>query len=209
MLEEIGNRNFPIWLLGDSPPEKWKRNLEFPLDSRHPIRHNIWTSVLDVIQQEVYRHNQKRFNSESVYIRNAISDVGHKPEDNVEEWKPKAIEDFNLYKRLIRKYKPRLVITFGALSFEFGRRIMNNKIHLKYKNWDTTELGNEFKVSIKNYDRQKTNFIPLLHRSIAGGGFLVSHKNFTGLPNANYFEYVGKEISKLIIDIGMNEPIYL
>jgi hypothetical protein len=50
MAADVGNKNFPIWLLGDSNPERWQGELKTPFDPRHPVRHNIWTSILDVIQ---------------------------------------------------------------------------------------------------------------------------------------------------------------
>ena len=54
MKKETGNPRFPIWLLADSEPDGWRDRLDDPLDKRHPIRHNIWTSVLDVIQADVF-----------------------------------------------------------------------------------------------------------------------------------------------------------
>jgi len=54
MHRETGEKTFPSWLLGDSNPARWQSRLENPLDAKHPIRHNIWTSVLDVVQETVY-----------------------------------------------------------------------------------------------------------------------------------------------------------
>ena len=58
MKKEVGSKSFPIWLLGDSNPEQWQNKLDEPLDSRHPIRHNIWTSVLNVIQDRIFREHR-------------------------------------------------------------------------------------------------------------------------------------------------------
>jgi hypothetical protein len=77
MKEYSGNPEFPIWLLGDSPPINWADILEVPFDPRHPIRHNIWTSVLDVIQSEIYKTRKCRLNSEDIYIRNAILNASY------------------------------------------------------------------------------------------------------------------------------------
>jgi|GEM_PF-5023839 hypothetical protein len=55
MKKESGDPQFPIWLLGGSEPDRWKSVLNAPLEPRHPVRHNIWTPLLDVIQDSVYR----------------------------------------------------------------------------------------------------------------------------------------------------------
>ena len=49
------------------------------------------------------------------------------------------------------------------------------------------------------FDPRKTNVIPLLHRSIAGRGFISSHKVFCGGNDekANYFEYCAKHIATI------------
>lgn len=60
MDRETGYKTFPIWLIGDSEPKKWKDKLNEPLDYRHPVRHNIWTSIIDIVQDLLYRHNNKR-----------------------------------------------------------------------------------------------------------------------------------------------------
>ena len=53
MKEFSGDPEFPIWLIGDSPPENWVDKLDFPLDAKHPARHNVWTSILDSLQAQL------------------------------------------------------------------------------------------------------------------------------------------------------------
>lgn len=36
MKPQVGDPDFPIWLLGDSNPKGWQSVLETPLDPRHP-----------------------------------------------------------------------------------------------------------------------------------------------------------------------------
>jgi hypothetical protein len=86
MDREVGNPHFEFWLLGDSEPERWKNLLHGPLDPRHPIRHNIWTSVLDVIQDQVFRKAGLRFDTSQIYIRNAVRDVTDKPSSKAIKW---------------------------------------------------------------------------------------------------------------------------
>jgi hypothetical protein len=55
MTKEVGSPDFPLRLLGDSNPKNWAGVHSTPLDPRHSVRHNIWTSSLDVVQDKVYR----------------------------------------------------------------------------------------------------------------------------------------------------------
>ena len=54
MKDSTGNPEFPIWLVGGSPPEAWADKLDTPLDPRHPARHSIWTSVADSMLDRLY-----------------------------------------------------------------------------------------------------------------------------------------------------------
>ena len=98
MLRESGNLRFPIWWLGDSNPVQWQDSLTAPFDPRHPIRHNIWSSILDVIQDNVFRQNRCRVDSSMVYIRNAVDDPAKKPRQSSIIWM--SMPDVHLMKRL-------------------------------------------------------------------------------------------------------------
>lgn len=74
MKKEVGSRNSDIWLLGDSNPKNWQKVLKTPLDPRHPARHNIWTPVLEVIQDRVFRTCRCRVDTSQIYVRNAVED---------------------------------------------------------------------------------------------------------------------------------------
>src|ERR1035438_8269365 len=74
MVRETGDRDFPIWLLGDSNPRNWQDQLKTPLDPRHPARHNIWSPILDGIQDRLFRQRGTRLDSSKIYIRNAVQD---------------------------------------------------------------------------------------------------------------------------------------
>ncbi len=124
MKRESGNKDFGIWLLGDSNPKNWQDTLEVPLDSRHPIRHNIWTSVLDVIQDKVFRECRSRVDSSRLYVRNAIESPVHKPLPGTIEWGTRIEKDIEELRGLIRNYHPALLLCFGAFSFEFTRRAL-------------------------------------------------------------------------------------
>jgi hypothetical protein len=199
MRRECGDLNYPIWLLGDSEPKNWQDKLDTPFDSKHPIRHNIWTSVFDIVQDEVYRQLRQRIDTSMLYIRNAIGDPDNKPPSNREEWNADVTSEVENYKILLERHKPIIIFSFGSFSYEFARRATNLNPNKPYRFWDTKELGKEFRSNIGNFKVSKTNIIPLLHRSIAGGKFLESHDYFCGNKKSNYFDYVGKEIANKII----------
>jgi hypothetical protein len=210
MNRECGTIQFPIWLLGDSEPNNWKDKLDDPFDARHPIRHNIWTSIIDVIQDEVYRSLRKRIDTKYIYIRNAIGDSSIKPDRNHKEWNQYVEDELNIIKSLISSSKPIIVFTFGSFSYEFGRRAIGSIPYNKYGYWDTYKLGDEFRTRINKFNIENTNLLPLLHRSIAGGKFLKSHENFCrNTGSKNYFDYVGKEISEIIIKNKDNLKIWI
>lgn len=209
MDKECGDKECKVWLIGDSNPKNWERDLDKPLDSRHPIRHNIWTSIFNVIQNNVFLEMGNRIDESKIYIRNAIEDAGKKPKRNVLIWEDedylnKSLDEF---KKLVDENKPILILTFGAFSYEFVRRALGNESK-KYGYWDTKKLGNEFRLGINNYNNHKQNVLPLLHRSIAGGRFIVSHDNFSG-KDSNYFDYTGEKISSILISDKENYNLWM
>lgn len=208
MQEEIGLKSFPIWLLGDSEPERWKDNLDFPLDDRHPIRHNIWTSIMDKVQDRLYREKKARIDAQKIYIRNAVRNPQTKPHNNAENWDEnrelnKAISDYN---ELITEFNPKLIISFGAFAFEFCRRCMYMSPSYRFRHWGAKEMGDEFRKWCDS--SQNIILLPLLHRSIAGGNFLQSHRYYCASEDpddsgkSNYFNYVAGHLFSIIKDWG-------
>jgi hypothetical protein len=199
MNKETGKPSFPIWLIGDSNPKNWQDILEYPLDSKHPARHNIWTSVLEVIQRNLFEQCGKIFNVESIYIRNAIESPSSKPKGDTLDWNQTVINKIEEFKDLIELYKPPIIITFGAFAFEFSRRTESNSKNKNFGYWGAEKLGNEFRTRTDNFDIKTSNIIPLLHTSISRGFFLESHEYFTKSKTENYFEYTGKIIAALLL----------
>lgn len=210
MNRNYGKPDFGIWLLGDSEPDNWKEKLEYPLDDRHPIVHNIWTSIENKIQDKLFDYNKSRMDTHRLFIRNAVDDSKYKPERNLNNWEEKKelIENIEEYKNLINTYHPKIILSFGAFSFEFCRRCLGEKPKYQYNHWDTKSLGVEFynRVNSENIESQ-VKLLPLLHRSISGGKFLESHKNFCQSDDSNdqkypnYFEYVAKALFNQIKDL--------
>jgi hypothetical protein len=209
MKDSTGEPEFPIWLIGDSPPEAWADKLDTPLDPRHPARHNIWTAVLDSLQDRLYRQRRLRLDASQLYIRNAIS----RPlSESTSEEHIRLLK--KVFKGLLDKYKPLIVLTFGVDAF---RAIVLASGDPHYKLFKTTKnetrlLGEEFRDRIENYNDHKVNIIPLLHTSIARRWFLSAHRDFVGAYGQtppNYFDYVGAKLADLLLAKLSDKPIWI
>lgn len=203
MDRDTGNINFPIWIIGDSEPDRWKDILIKPFDSRHPIRHNIITSVFDVMQDNIFRKTGKRIDTSEIYIRNAVAEADSKPESNKLVWSMQLNDEINVLKNLCNEHSPILILTLGAFAYEFTLRAFEN-VHHKYNYWTTERLGHEFRKNKSISLENNPIILPLLHRSISGGHFIKSHENYCGSKGANYFDYVGIEIANIIMK-NLNE----
>lgn len=199
MNREVGDRDFPIWLIGDSNPAQWQDKLKTPLDPRHPILHNIWTSVVDVVQDSVYRNCRRRIDTSSLYIRNAVDDPSKKPQTSSIDWYPNTNEEIDILHELLARHQPALIVSFGAFAFEFARRAQRREPIHSFSYWGARRLGEEFRINARHFDVTEVNLLPLLHRSISGGKFIESHEYFCAETGANYFEYVGLSIAEILI----------
>ena len=208
MDRDSGNLNSPIWIIGDSEPDRWKDVLKVPFDPRHPIRHNIITSIFDNVQDHIFRSTRKRIDTSIVYIRNAVDQASLKPRNNQLVWSDQLSNEIRILNNLITMHNPLLIFTFGAFAYEFTCRSMNCNQN-KYSYWTTKRLGDEFRRNLSTSLQSNPIIIPLLHRSIAGGHFIKSHENFCGVEDANYFEYVGKELAEIIIKYLNNSDIWI
>jgi len=210
--DHTGDPRFPVWLVADSEPRNWHHLLSAPLDPRHPARHNIWTPVLDYVQDTLYRKEKRRFDTTNLYIRNAVINSDDKPQSTALSWSQELQKEIHSLSTSLLNFKPRVVLTFGAFAFEFLRRAHGEKPMLPYSHWSTRQLGGEFKNRIASYEASKTNILPLLHVSIARGKFLESHKYFVGeesMEPANYFEFVGNKLAQLFLRELRNAPIWI
>ena len=199
MKEFTGDPKFPIWLIGDSPPEAWADKLDTPLDPRHPARHNIWTSVADPMQDRLYRKGKLRLNTSCLYIRNAMLSLG----EQIQLSGPRL-------KELLDKHRPNVVLTFGASAFMIALFASGEVPQKLYKT--TKLLGEQFRSRIEKYDEHKVNIIPLLHVSIARRWFLSAHRDFVGTYGSmppNYFDYVGIKLADLLLAKLHDKPIWI
>lgn len=215
MKEYDGLPQYKIWLIGDSNPE-CEDKIDVPLDKKHPVRHNIWTSVLDEMQDYIYRETlQKniyplRIDSKKIYIRNAIENVKNKPAKKSLKWKNtnSKLEQLN---KLMNEMQPLVIITFGQFSYEFVRRACGEQQN-SYNHWTKEEIGKKFNESIEHFElKGKPNIIPLLHNCISQGDFTGAGKAFIGNENikCSYFEYVGECIGKKLIEYRNQLDIWI
>lgn len=209
MEKEVGNKDYAIWLLGDSNPKNWQDILVTPLDPIHPARHSIWTSVLDVIQDRVFRLCRTRVDTSSIYIRNAIEDPNRKPTSNTVVWKEDMVLSIDELSDLLTQHHPILLVCFGAFSFEFARRALKQEPKQAFGNWGAESLGIQFRQRISEFEPKSINVLPLLHTSISRGKFIESHNYFSGQKGGNYFEFVGNAIADKLIQYKSDFHIWI
>jgi hypothetical protein len=209
MDREVGNLKFPLWLIGDSNPPQWESSLKTPLDPRHPVRHNIWTALLDEIQDKAYRASRLRVDTSAIYVRNAVDDPTKKPTQTSMQWSKSAEGEISGLENLIKTYNPIMLFCFGAFAYEFTRRAIGEQERRKYGYWGARKLGDEFRYRIGNFDITKTNIVPLLHRSISGGKFIKSHEYFCDKEGVNYFEVVGGKIADMLLQYSDQLDIWI
>ena len=164
------------------------------------------------MQDRLYRLRGMRLDTSRLYIRNAISQPLKAPiVDN------QTSQALAVLKELFDKYKPSIVLTFGVGAF-MAVVLASGDHHWKvFKTTKTTKnkttlLGEEFRSSINSYDDNKVNIIPLLHVSIARGGFLKAYEYFVGVDSStfsNYFDYVGTKLADLLLAKLSDRPIWI
>jgi len=209
MQRDVGDRTFPIWLLGDSNPRNWADKLDTPFDARHPARHNVWTSIVDVIQDRVYRDAKKRVDTTRLYIRNAIESATDKPRRKDAVWQSDVSEKVDAFRQLLNSEQlPKIIFSFGAFAYEFGRRALDRP-PAHFGHWGAQTLGDEFRNAVAAFQHDVINLIPLLHISISGGKFLESHRAFCQIDEANYFQYVGEQLGRLVLSHEQSLNIWI
>ena len=205
MKNSTGDPRFPIWLIGDSPPEAWADKLDTPLDPRHPARHNIWTSVAEPMQDRLYRQRKLRLDTSRLYIRNAMSQPLATPIINEQTRKSQEA-----LKELLDKYKPRILLTFGVSAFNITLWA-SGEIPSVFAN-SAKLLGEQFRSRIEKFHDDKVNIIPLLHASIARHWFLSAHRDYVGVYGPappNYFDYVGTKLADLLLAKFSDKSIWI
>ena len=196
---EGGNRHFPLWVLSDLEPSYLEENLKGPFDYRHPSRHIVCTSVFNAIQLHVYKSIKKRVDEDSFSYYTTFPKKVEKPKINDVIWEKGIHDEISELKKDMDTYGPTIILAFGAFTYELLRRTQENSAARSYGSWTPAELGGEFKTCVNDFDINAVNILPLMDRSILGWKFLESHEQFVGKKNADYFQYAGREIARLLV----------
>lgn len=200
MIVEFGNRDFPIWLISDMEVSNMNVDIKGAFDYRLPMRHIIFTSVLNKIQDYVFRAGKLRIDTSTLYYYNSLPKNISKPNINDVIWSAELLSELEVLKQLIETHQPKVIFTFGTYSFESLRRINHIASHRSYGSWTTKDLGDAFRQSTSCFNINHTNVIPLLDRSITGWRFLESHNEFTAMVNGDYYDFTGKVIAEILFE---------
>lgn len=181
---DSGDKTYPIWLL---------------INPKYPaVINDVWRHVLDEIQDKVYRGIHARIDTTNIYIRSVVKDCGVVP-NTLNWWGNEVAAEIKLLREILNKYNPKLLVTFGGFPYEFTRRVFENKPEKGPKYWSASVIRDEFERSIKNFDVNQTNVIPLLRKVIESHRFIETHNYFSRNESEQYFHDVGTRISETII----------
>ena len=181
---DSGDKPYPIWLL---------------INPKYPaVVNDIWRHVLDEIQDKVYREIHARIDTTNIYIRSVVSDCGLVP-NTLNWWANEVATEITFLREILLEHNPKMLISFAAFPFEFVRRVFEIKPEKGPKYWSASVLRGEFERSIKNFDINQTNVIPLLRRVIASDKSLETHNYLSRNDSEQYFHHVGTKISERII----------
>ncbi|NMF96160.1 hypothetical protein GPA27_01960 [Aromatoleum toluolicum] len=204
-MKSSGDISSSVWLIGDSNPQGWSKELDVALDPKHPTRHSIWTPILNEIQGYAFSAG-RRVDCSKIHIRNAISNHRLRPSTEA-EW-ARLEKRLCSFRERFSRSRPKLILTFGGFAFEFCRRAIElpveNEKFKRYTSWTVKGLAKEFH---ERSSPPKT-IVPLLHASIARGKFLDCHEAYTSSKTGNYFSHVGKILAERLLVHHENEDIW-
>lgn len=183
--EESGDRSCPIWLL---------------VNPKYPdVREDIWSPILDEIQDKVYRKLHARINTRNIFIKNAVSDIGIVSK-TANLWAAEIAEEIAMLRESILEHQPKIIITFGTVTNELVKRVFEIRPEKGPKYWSTTNLSDEFERSIANFDINQINRIPLLNRVSKSDRFIEERNYFSCEDSETYFRDVGSKMADRIIE---------
>ncbi|HZK55760.1 MAG TPA: hypothetical protein VFC84_16455 [Desulfosporosinus sp.] len=185
VMTETGDSSFPIWLLV---------NPKYPADRR-----DIWAPIVYEIQDQVYRKLRKRIDTKRIFIKNAVSDIGM-VSNTTNCWATEATKESVELRESVLKHQPKMLITFGAITYEYVKRVFDSTPDKKSEYWSATNLGDEFERSIASFDINQTNNIPLPRRFMKRGKHTEERNHWSREDGENYFRDLGSKIADRIIE---------
>ena len=184
--DEFGEKSSPLWLIINP------NYLE--------VRYDIWLPILEVVQEQIFRKLKQRIDSQKIYTKYALSDIGL-ASGRIQH--PGKKEELSTLKENISVYQPKLLITFGSMSYELINRLCAketaNGAESGSRYWSTADLVSEFEQAIKTFDISRTNKIPLPRRVITSVKPAEDYDTYWQ-ECQGYFLEVGKKIAERIIE---------
>ena len=190
---ESGDRSHPIWLLV---------NPKYPF-----VCWDIWIPILEEIQAKVHCKLHKRIDTEKLFMKNAVSDIGITKTPNC--LVAEVAKQIVILRESVLEHQPKIIITFGTSTYEFLKRVLEIRSEEGPKYWSTTNLEDEFERSIANFDINQINRIPLLRRVIKSGKSIKDRNDCSWEDSENYFRDVGTKIANRIIENEDSLKIWL
>ena len=185
MKQESGDKTYPIWLL---------------VNPKYPTAiYDIWNPILYEMQDKVYRKLHARIDTNNIFMKNAVSDIGIVRRSS-NWWTAEVAKEEVILRESVCEYKPKILITFGISTYEFVRRVCEMKPVEGPRYWSTTNLGEELERSIANFDINQTNRIPLPSRVMTSDKFLEDRNDFSWSDNESYLRDIGSKIANRIIE---------
>lgn len=192
MLPAHGDPSSPIWLIGDSAPEK-TAGVRHPLDVRHPTRHTIWTSVLDSIQDALFRHadaGPRRLADSAVYTSNAVLTAACKTDA------ARTSVALRVLRERFALHAPTTVITFGRDAFQLAVVAMEGgaPADFRFEQMSLGKMRRAFDARVGS-DRR---VVPLLHQIVALQ-FDRCHAAYASGDHDSYYHYCGAHLAQRLL----------
>lgn len=193
MLPAHGEPASPIWLIGDSAPQK-TTGVRHPLDARHPTRHTIWTSVLDSIQGALFEHadaGPRRLADSALYVSNAVLTADRKADA---AHMSAALQTF---RSRVEAHRPATVITFGGDAFQFAVAAIEGGAPADFRFRRTTlrMMRAEFDERVGS---DQMTVVPLLHQIVALQ-FDRCHVAYASDNYDSYYHYCGVHLARRLL----------
>ncbi|WP_407311227.1 hypothetical protein [Desulfosporosinus sp. SB140] len=182
---ETGDRSSQIWLL---------------VNPKYPdVRQDIWLPILEVIQDKMFRKLRKRIDTGRIFMKTIVSDIGVVSRAS-NMWSTEIAEEIVTLRESILEYQPKILITFGSVTYELVTRILGINQEREPKCWQTTNLGDEFQRSMENFEITGINRIPLPLRALTKGKIINEYNYFSWEDCEDYFSVVGTKIADRILE---------
>ena len=137
-----------------------------------------------------------RIDPENIFIKNTVSDIGIVPKtSNCSA--TEVAKEIVMLRESVLEHQPKILITFGALTYEFVKRVLETRPEEGPKYWSTTNLGDKIERSMADFDINQTNRIPipLLRRVMKKGKSVEDDECSSWEESEKYLVMLGAKIA--------------